>query len=144
MKTKNLCIPTWKFFSFHPFFAINLTTTSASTCSTTLSSHVVISSTAARRVFQFAFARSADKLDGIRSVASASASSGVCLYFTVSNAPGAPGVAFGFGGPVTVDGNFLTAGAGPEDGPEGGSETVPCVFFVCWKRYHRFQHWFLL
>jgi len=132
MKTKNLCIPTWKFFSFHAFFAINLTTTSESACSTTPSSHVVISSTADRRVFQFAFPRSADILEGIKSAAKASASSCVCLYFTVSSAPGATReTALDFDSPAAVGGNFLTAGAGPEDGPGDESEAASDAFFCC-------------
>ena len=127
-------MPTWKFFSFHPFFAINLTTTSESTCSTTPSSHVAISSTAPRRAFQFVFPRSADILEGIKSAAKASASSGVCLYFTVSNVLGAAGgAAFDFEGPV-AGGNFLTTGAGPEDGPGDESEVVSGAFF-CYYRY---------
>jgi len=127
-------MPTWKFFSFHPFFAINLTTTSESTCSTTPSSHVVISSTAARRAFQFAFPRPADKSEGIKSVARASASSGVCLYFTVSNVLGAAGgAALDFEGPAVAGGNFLTTGTGPEDGPGVESEAVSGAFFCYYK-----------
>src|SRR5258708_18873648 len=56
-----------------------------------LSTHVVISSKAASRVFQFASPRSVIKLAGISSVASASASSGVCLYLKLSRPPAGAG-----------------------------------------------------
>jgi len=108
--------------------------TSESTCSTTPSSHPVISSTAARRAFQFVFPRSADILEGIKSAARASASSGVCLYFTVSNAlEAAEGAALDFEGPAVAGGNFLTAGVGPEGRPGDESEVVSGTFFCYYK-----------
>jgi hypothetical protein len=62
--------------------------TSASVLSTTLSTHVVISSKAANLVFQLTSPRSVSSADGTRSVAKVSASSGVCLYLKASNVPG--------------------------------------------------------
>ena len=60
-------------------------------------------------------------LDGMRSAASASASSGVCLYLKVSKAPGAGGAApfEGFDAGATDAGTvFFTAGAEVALGPD--------------------------
>jgi hypothetical protein len=110
-------VHTWKFFSAHPFLARARTTTSASNSSTTPSTHSVISSSAANRVFQLASPRSSKILDGIRSPASASASSGRCLYLKVSRAAAAAAGADtappleGFDTGAAAGTIFLTAGA---------------------------------
>lgn len=84
---------------------------------------------------------SADILEGIRSAARASASSGVCLYFTVSRALGAAGGAtLDFDGPVAEGGSFLMVGAGPEDRPGDGSEAVSGAFFCYYRRVNIFSH----
>ena len=82
-------IHTWKFFSFHPFLPKKRTTISESRSLTFPSTQVVISSSAASRTFQLESPRSVTNLAGMSSAASASASSGVCLYLKVSKVPGA-------------------------------------------------------
>jgi hypothetical protein len=97
---------TWKFFSAHPFFAMVRTTTSASTCAATPSTQLVISSSAASLVFQLESPISARMEDGMRSMAIASESSGVCLNLNASkeSGPGAfPLVGWAAGGPFLVE-----------------------------------------
>lgn len=103
---------TWKFFSDQPFFANARMSTSESTSLAIPSTHPVISSSAARRVFQLASAKSVARFDGISSAARASASSGVCLYLNVSRPPGG-GAAPPLDGleGAAAGGSFLTAGA---------------------------------
>lgn len=86
--------------------------TSASTSPTTPSTQVVISSNATSLVFQLASPKSVKILDGMRSAASASASSGVCLYLNESKAPGAVAVAplAGLDTGAATAGTFLAAG----------------------------------
>jgi hypothetical protein len=98
---------TWKFFSAHPFFAMVRTTTSASTCSATPSTQLVISSSAASLVFQLESPKSARMEDGMSSMAIASESSGVCLNLNASK-ESEPGAAFPLvgrvaGGPFLVE-----------------------------------------
>lgn len=101
---------TWKFFSFHPFLAKNLTTTSLSTESATSSTQAVISSSADNLSFQLESAKSVAICAGISSAASASASSGVCLYLNESRVPGATGPEgfADFAGAAAAAGGFLT------------------------------------
>ena len=105
---------TWKFFSFQPFLPKKRTTTSESRSLTQPSTQVVISSRAAKRFFQLESPRSVANFAGISSAASASASSGVCLYLKVSSAPG-PGAAPPFAGfdvaAAAAGGSFFGAGA---------------------------------
>jgi hypothetical protein len=80
---------TWKFFSFQPFLAKNLTTSSLSTSSTIpSSSQAIISSRAARRVFQLASPKPSRICAGIKSKMRSSASSGVKRNLNVSVATG--------------------------------------------------------
>lgn len=121
-----IMLHTWKFFSAQPFFAINLTRTSASSVSTSCSTQEVISSKAAKRTFQFASPKSVAILAGINSAARLSASSGVCLYLKLSRPPaGGGGGGLDFP-PAAAGGGFLTA-AGVEDvvgGPPDAESAV--------------------
>lgn len=117
--------PTWKFFSFQPFFPRNRTTTSESSSGAALSIQPVISSRAASRTFQFESPRSVAYWAGIISAARASASSGVCLNLKESKAPGAAGGGALPGLPVAAGANFLTASAA-----DGAASASTGAFFA--------------
>jgi hypothetical protein len=132
-KTRNTKrkIKTWKFFSFHPFFAINLIKTSLSISPIVPSSQVFISSNAANRTFQLVSAKPVATSAGMRSAASDSASSGVCLYLNVSSAPGAVAAA-GFPD-LLVGGSFLTGG-GATAAAAGASPAATAGFLAYAKQ----------
>lgn len=74
------------------------------------------------------------KLAGMTSAASASASSGVCLNFTVSSEPGvAEGAAFAFLEVPAAGGSFFGAGA-EDEGPPAAAVSAAGGFLPCNKQ----------